>query len=114
MEKLLLTSGNPEVVLSYLDLCAEALTADDAAIGAVERTAVGEFKNIRDGDAATAFAEERGEYIDTLYNDLKRQPLDSAVRARLGFVAGLGCLSGTHALAGRSAGGKSSTGVSAS
>ena len=89
MEKLLLMSGNPEVVLSYLDLCAEALTADDAAIRRVERAAINEFKNIRDGDVATAFAAERGEYIETLYEDLKRRPLDSAVRARLGFVAGL-------------------------
>jgi hypothetical protein len=88
-EKLLLTSGNPEVVLSCLDLCAEALTTDDGAIRAVERDAVHEFKNIPNGDEATAFAAARGEYIETLYDDPKRQPLKSAIRAQLGFVSGL-------------------------
>lgn len=87
--QLLLHSGNPEVVLSYLDLCVEGLLADDAAIHAVERSAVHEFLTIKDASIATEFARDRGEELEALYNDLKRAPFNSAARARLGFVAGL-------------------------
>ncbi|MGH7618646.1 MAG: SIR2 family protein [Gemmatimonadaceae bacterium] len=87
--QLLLHSGNPEVVLSYLDLCVEGLLADDAEIRAAERSAVHDFLRIQDGGEATEFARDREVDIEALYNDLKRAPFKAAARARLGFVAGL-------------------------
>lgn len=87
--RLLLHSGNPEVVLSYLDLCVEGLLADDAAIHSVERSAVQEFLKIKDESTATEFARDQGESLEALYNGLERAPLKAASRARLGFVAGL-------------------------
>lgn len=87
--RLLLNSGNPEVVLSYLDLCVEGLMADDAAIREVERAAVREFLELRESVAASELAHDRGEEIQALYDDMKRAPLKAAERARLGFVSGL-------------------------
>lgn len=87
--RLLLTSANPEVVLSYLDLCAEALQADDSAIKRLELAALHELAQMPPGDEAEQFVHEQSESFDALYKHMARTPLRTAVRARLGFIGGL-------------------------
>ena len=87
--KTLLTSGNPEVVLSYIDLCVEALSSSELAIQQVQRDAVKQLNALSSGAKQTLFAQEKGSELQSLFDDLRRSPLTAATRARRGFLVGL-------------------------
>lgn len=86
--KTLLTSGNPEVVLSYIDLCVEALSSLEHAIEQKQQDAVDVLKTLTSGAKQMLFARETGEELQSLYDDLLRNPLKAAEKARRGFLIG--------------------------
>jgi hypothetical protein len=88
-DQLLMESTDPEVVLSHIDLCIQALRASDQQIREAERIAVATLKGLPADVDPTSYSKERGDEIEALYKRQRESRLFSAVRGRQGFLIGL-------------------------
>jgi hypothetical protein len=83
-------SSNPEVVASYLDLCSEALDADDDDIESYADAVVNEWRTDVKGDRVAL--DEQARVVEARYQDETRKPLEQARLARRGLLKGIASL----------------------
>lgn len=76
-------STNPEVVASYLDLCSEALDADDDDIDRYTHAVINDRRTDVD---------EQARVVEARYQDDARKPLEQARLARWGLLRGIASL----------------------
>lgn len=87
--RLLMTSANPEVALSFIDICIEALQASDADVRRAERAVLATIRGLPADIDPTGYYAEKGAEIQSIYDRMRESPLHAAVRARRGLLLGL-------------------------